>query len=330
MSVNNGEPGTCYEAYARARLKDVLFKFAPVDKQKWPNVDDSDSHGVILHPADIGPQLEQLIFSNCEPWRLDNAALIIEYMKSQAAGEFIDRNNPLSNTDRSTLIGCDVVIIPKWAISTRGGDDDKVNFTADDIMCIRQYLIIAEIKLKIGGVVDAAAMGATAHRAWIMAAANVWRNWAVVTDADHLAPMLRDPKARGLTVEEDRFYHTIVIPPPSSVVSLRKTISAATMDIGRVCALVGALKNSTTCDLQLSCEARAVVDFIDAYEERKAAAAAACEASKNLRHMSSISNITKSAQKLERVRKRKLAHSSELDVDAAALANDTAAEVDEE
>ena len=271
MAVNLGEPGNRYEVYARKQLSTLTFEFD--DSHNPRPCERCSGLAHVLHPSDIGPELHKVIFTNCPSEEVDLKELSKEWQLAIAYGS-------LENSDRSTIVGVDAVIIPKWC-----------NLSALD--AVRSSLYLAEIKLKVDGVVDAATMGATAHRAWAMEAAGRRRNWMVVTDDDHLATMLKNPKSKGLTDEDDSFYTTVVIPPPAELLELRKTIGAATIDMNTLAALVNDLKNQASADLQLSLPAQRIVDLFDDFESRKAKAAAACEESKEWRHLRSARHSKK-------------------------------------
>lgn len=304
MAVNNGEPGNCYEAWARQQVAKLKFS-APVEDPMLHR--DWDGTAYVIHPAAIGPEMHKVIFTNCPGKEINSMEFNDEFNK--ATTECVHHDDPLSNSDRSTIVGCDAVVIMKWCMYCSkegeeldpGSERDHLNFYYN-YDCIRRNLYIAEIKLKVDGVVDSAAMGATAHRAWIMEAAGVHRNWAVITDGDNLAPMLKNPKSKNLTTTDDIFYTPIVVPPPPDILKLRSTIIAAGFDTSAVCRLVRELKKSAGVDMKLSPIAQKLVDYVDDYDARQKTAAEACAVSKSKRH--ELSHIALEKEK-RRVSKRK-------------------------
>lgn len=293
MSVNHGEAGNCYEIQARKGLRHTIFDFKVED----PRIHTSDGTAHIIHPADIGTELHKLIFTDCPSSEIDNGLLMKEWKHAS-------RPEACDNSDRSTIVGVDAVVIPKWASYISGGTSTHCWFNND---CIRRNLYIAEIKLKIDGIVDAATMGATAHRAWAMEASGRKRNWMVVTDDDHLAAMLKNPKSRGLVESDsDAFYTTVIIKPDDEIVQLRKTVSAASFDLDTLTALVNDLKNQAGADLQLSFHAQRIVDHMSNHEHRRKIAAEACAASKKKRHEASATRLNNEQRKANTAQKRKL------------------------
>ena len=291
MSINYGEPGNAYESYARCCLRDtVTFDFATADLEVEEDLN-CTGKAFVLHPADIGPELRKLIFTNCPHAEFDHAAFNHEFA---CATRFdTDGTDPLKNTDRSTIVGCDAIVIPKRCVYWAGNDEDVC---WRDYDCIRRHIHLAEIKLKIGGVVDAGAMGATAHRAWAMHVEGIVRKFMIVTDDDHVATMLKNPKSKGLADTSSGFYSVVVVPPPDSVVQLRNTIAAASFDVASVCAMVDMMCECSGQNFDITGEANKIIEYVEDYRHRQRVAAGECEASKRQRHDNSANAQRKRAR----------------------------------
>ena len=243
MVLSLGEPGNRFESDARMQLREQI----------------GDEYHVI-HPADFDIDLRKLVFTD-----LDFDEYRIWFLNSKiihATSEEFHGSDPLSNTDRSTEFGCDVLLLP------------RVTVTLDNLSEIRSQLMIGEIKLKNGNC-DAGTLGSTAHLAWKLEREGVRRQFALITNyGSTIAPAIRD------------LYRVFSVEVTDSVKELGERIKNASLDKEVLCRLVEAMTEHFSGDVvgsALAKNAEAAISFVAAYRKRYGEASEACERSKAYR-----------------------------------------------
>lgn len=248
-TVNFGEPGNVFEREARQALQHQLD---PADY-------------LVLHPNAMSEGLTRLVFTN-EPIVNEDLKCLVEEIRLLRHD-----TQMLENSDRSTQIGVDVVILPVFDEEDEEYDVEMATIRVD---IMRKKLEIGEIKLKFDGVVDAAAMGSTAHRMVLMEREGIRRRWVVVTNIGaRLAPMLTPV-----------YEHVYEVDVTAEIVHLKALIANASLDGEKLCALVEGLCTAWQPEAHHMCAAALeCLEYVTEYRKRRLAAAMACLDSKSTR-----------------------------------------------